>query len=342
MRRLLVSHLDLDGWGSVIVYLYFKEKNRITPELSFDTYMIVDYGWEKLKENVDYVSSFDEVVMADMSVPKEIAEQIRSKGTFLRMFDHHLSSEWLKEDPDSIWDGTRCGTRIFWEDYARKSIKRYPPIIQDFVDRVDAYDCWREDSPLWEDAKGLNAVLYALRDWKALDELSANQGFVDLMLRKFFLYSDKWVWMPKEVRIIEEAQIREENLFKQALESMKVRRDRKGNVFGLILLNSKISIVCSKILKSRPGMDYIICINSYRGINGKLSYRTKKEGFDLNNLMGVHGHAVASGGQVTPVFAKKIWEEDYVPIYIDEPDYDEEQAKLSAGFVFYDQEDVWF
>ena len=340
MKRLLVSHLDLDGWGSVVIYLYFKEKGVLPPELEFDKYMIVDYGWEKLKENIDYVCSFDEVIMADMSVPEDIAKEIRAKGVYLRMFDHHLSSEWLKNDSNSIWDDTRCGTRIFWEDYCLKAIKRYAPILQDFVDIVDTYDCWREDSPLWEEAKGLNAVLYALKNWKAPDEISVNQEFVELMLRKFSLYPEKWVWMPKEQKIIEEAKVREDNLYKQALESMRIRQDRKGRIFGVILLNSKISIVCARILKDKPEMDYIICINSFKGVNGKLSYRTRRPDFDLNSLAGVHGHAVASGGTVLPETAKKIWEDDYVPVYVDEPEYDE--TSDFAEFVYYNQDDVWF
>lgn len=342
MKRLLVSHVDLDGWGSIILYLYFKEKGTSIPELMFDKYMVVDYGWEQTPENIEYIASFDEVLMVDMSASKETAEYIRSKGTYFRMLDHHLSSDWLKEDKDSIWDDTRCGTRIFWEDYVKPVIKRFPPILQDFVSIVDTYDCWREDSSLWNDAKGLNGVLFALRNWKTPDEIEGNSAFIELMLRKFSLYPSGWQWMPKEQKIIEEAQKREDNLFHEAERTMKIRRDRKGRIFGLITLNSKISLVCSRILKSRPEMDYIICINSFRSLNGKLSYRTRREDFDLNCLMGVHGHAVASGGQVTPEFAKRIWEEDYVPIYIDDPEYDEETAKVTSGFVYYNQDDVWF
>ena len=330
-----MSHIDLDGLGSVLVYLYFK--NRNIPGMDFDTYMLLDYGWETIPENISYIASFDEVVMADISAPKEYIDQIRAKGTQVKIFDHHLAAEWLKDDPDSVWDQERSGTRIFWEEYASKILKRYPLVIKQFVYLVDAYDCWREDSPLWEDAKGLNAVLYGLKNFTAGNEIDSNQEFIETMLRKFDLFPNEWTWLPKERRIIQESLRRELELYDQAVKSMKIRIDTKGRAFGVIASGSKISLTCSRILKENPAMDYLICVNSFRGINGKLSFRTKRGDFDLNSLAGVHGHAVAAGAQVLPEFANKIWEEDYVPVYLDELKEELKPGSMTP-FQFYDQD----
>lgn len=316
MKKLIISHIDSDGLGSIIIYLYYKNKN--IKGLDFDSYILFDYGWEQLSENIDYVSSFDEVIMADISAPKEYIDRIRARGTHVRIFDHHLSSEWLKDDPDSIWDTDRCGTRIFWEDYARPLVGRYPRILREYVELVDTYDCWREDSELWSMAKDLNSVVYGLKNYKAGNEIDSNLEFIDTMLRRFELYPNGWEWFAKEKKIIQESLKREEDLYRQATESMRIRVDTKGRFFGLITLPSKISLTCSRILKEKPGMDYIVCINSYRGVNGKLSFRTKREDLDLNTLAGVHGHAAAAGAQVMPEDARKLWEEDYVPVYVDE------------------------
>ena len=334
MRRLLIGHCDLDGWGSILIHLFFKDRY---PELDFTNYMIVDYGWEQVKENISYVCSFSEVIMADMSAPKEVVDLIRSRGTKVTIYDHHLSSEWLKEDPESIWDKERCGTKIFWEEYALKYISRYPKIVQEFVDLVDTYDCWREDSPLWQEAKNLNSVLYSFRDYNATNEIDANRTFVLQVLRKFSVFPN-WTWTEREKELINKSNERENQVYEESLSTMRVRVDKKNRLFGIITIGSKISIVCARILKDNPALDYVICINSFRGISGKLSFRTQRDDFDLNSLAGVHGHPKAAGGTVTPELANRIWTEDYVPEY--EEDVPDKKDSTEAIFSLYDQSKV--
>lgn len=336
MKRLISSHLDVDGLGSIIIYLYFKDKQL--PGLDFDTFMLIDYGWEQIPENIEYMASFDEVIMADISAPKEYIDKIRAKGTHVRIFDHHLSSEWLKDDPDSIWDPERSGTRIFWEEYASKIARRYPIALKQFIYLVDAYDCWREESPLWGEAKDLNSVLYGLKNYSAGNEIDSNKEFIETTLRKLDLFPNEWTWLPKEKKIIQESLKREQELYDQARSGMKLRIDTKERAFGVITLGSKISLVCSRILNDNPALDYIICINSYRGINGKLSFRTKKDDLDLNCFAGVSGHAKAAGAKVTPETADKIWREDFVPVYEDELK-EELKPEDMTPFQFYDQDE---
>ena len=338
MKRILCVHTDLDGLGSVLIYLYFKEK-RVIPGMDFDTYMIIDYGWEQIPENIDYMTSFEEVIMADISAPKEYIDQIRARGTRVRIFDHHLSSEWLKDDSDSVWDKERSGTRIFWEEYARPLVRRYPLALKQFIYLVDAYDSWREDSPLWSEAKDLNSVMYGLKNYNAGNEIDSNKDFIETTLRKLDLFPNEWTWLPKEKKIIQDSLKREQDLYNKAMEEIKIRVDRKERIFGLITLGSKISLVSSKILADNLAMDYLICINSFHGINGKLSFRTRRKDFDLNCFAGVHGHAQAAGAKVTPEMANKIWTEDYVPIYLE--DLERELGPTEdTPFEIYDQDEA--
>lgn len=335
MKRLVGSHLDLDGLGSIVLYKYFQDR---VPEMNFDSFMLIDYGWEQIPENISYMASFDEVILADISAPKEYIDQIRAKGTRVRIFDHHLSAEWLKDDFDSVWDKERSGTRIFWEEYVCKYVRRCPPVIRHFVDLVDAYDCWRENSPLWRDAKGLNSVLYGMKNWKAGNEIDSNREFMDHILRKLDLYPNEWIWMEKEKRLIEEAERREIELYERAEKEMRIRIDDQGKYFAIFPCGSKISLTCSSILKNNPGLDYCVCINSFRGINGKLSFRTKTD-MNLNCFAGVNGHASAAAGQVTPEMADKIWKEDYVPRYREDPDWNE--ADMNSAWKFLDQDAIF-
>lgn len=311
-KRLLCSHVDLDGWGSVLLHLFFK--NRIE-DLNFDSFILLDYGWENDSWNIEYLSKFDEVIMTDISAPKEYIDRIRNSGTIVRIFDHHLASDWLRDDEFSVWDKERSGTRIFWEEYVYPRVKRFPPIISDFIELVDVYDCWRQESPKWDEAVGLNNVLYRLKNWKETNEIDSCSKFVNTVLRKFTVYPEGWQWSGTEKDIIKEAQEKEMELYNKAISEMRIRIDNHDRAFGIITLGSKISLVCSRILNDNPAMDYIICINAFRGINGKLSFRTKKEDLDLNEFVGVHGHANASGAEVTPEVATRIWQEDLVPMY---------------------------
>ena len=171
---------------------------------------------------------------------------------------------------------------------------------------------------MWGEAKDLNSVLYGLKNYKAGNEIDSNKEFIETTLRKLDLFPNEWTWLPKEKKIIQESLKREQELYDQARSGMKLRIDTKERAFGVITLGSKISLVCSRILNDNPALDYIICINSYRGINGKLSFRTKKDDLDLNCFAGVSGHAKAAGAKVTPETADKIWREDFVPVYEDE------------------------
>ena len=71
MKRLLISHIDLDGTGApVIVNLYFKDW--------FDKIILRDYGFEEDEETVALIKTFDEVIIADLSAPEEFIESLRS------------------------------------------------------------------------------------------------------------------------------------------------------------------------------------------------------------------------------------------------------------------------
>jgi hypothetical protein len=62
-------------------------------------------------------------------------------------------------------------------------------------------------------------------------------------------------------------------------------------------------------LNTYKGLDYIIAINSYRGINGKVSVRAQKEGkINVNYLTGIKGHEKAGGGEFPIDFLRDFWE----------------------------------
>jgi len=303
MKRLLISHVDLDGTGApIIVNLYFKNQ--------FDQIILRDYGFEEDEETVNLMKTFDEIIIADLSAPEEFIESFINSGIIVKIYDHHLGASWLDQKDYGIYDENRCGTKIFWEEWAKPQLSRYYPLTDHFVELVDVYDRWQQTNSLWDEAKALNSVLYNKNiNWNEKDSYVKYTPFIDRIINKIKTKS-KWEWSYTEEEYICESIKKENDALNKALSTMKVRFDYKGKKFGIIAIGSKISLVCSEILNQRDDLDYIVCLNLFRGLNGKLSFRTKKDNVDLNELCCCAGHASAAGGQVIPELAEKFWNDD--------------------------------
>lgn len=290
-QKLLISHTDLDGHGSIALAKHF---NSI---LQFNSMISADYGFEENLETWTFVKSFQTIIFSDLSIPKEKAEELRNEGLKVEFYDHHSKADWLKEDQDSSFDLERCGTKIFWQDYIHPRIGRYPAIIDEFVELVDTYDLWKQDSPLWEKAKNLNYVLTGLKNWDEKDPILATQAFYDLFNKKV-QKQKHWEETRQELEIIEKANKREEDVYQKSMKLMQIRIDSKGRTFGVFPINSKISIICSRILQEEENLDYIVAFNTWGGLNGKLSFRSRN-GFNCNDIGVASGHDAAAGGQIS-------------------------------------------
>lgn len=318
MKRLLVTHVDLDGAGPIILYDLFPRL------LKFDRIICKDYGFEQDSSEYEFLTTFEEIIFVDMSIPELTYESLKLNGIKVLFYDHHESSSWLSlKEGIGVWDNTRCGTKIFWEEYVRPQLKRYIPMIDYVVDLIDAYDCWRTNDPLWKEAKNLNSVFYGLKDYREPDEIKALQKFLDITQSKI-TRGIKWFWTEREKVAIDRANAREKEVKDAALQTMKVRKDKEGLTFAIFKAPSKISLVCSSILDERPELDYIICINTYGESLGKLSFRSKKEDFDLNSLACAKGHIGAAGGSLSEENINRLWDEEYCFAYKSYSSYKED------------------
>lgn len=301
MNRILISHIDLDGVGSpVIAKLYFQNY--------FNNIILRDYNFEQNEDDRLLIEQYDEVIIADLSAPEEYINSLINKGIKVQIYDHHLGASWLKDKPYGIYDENRCGTKLFWEEWAKPQLSRYYSLTDDFVELVDVYDRWQQDNPLWEEAKALNSVLYNKDiDWKQPDAFIKYSSFIESMIYKIKKTESHWIWTSIEEGYILDAIKKEKEVYNKAISTMKIREDNRGYKFAIIAISSKISLICSEILKNRPDLDYIICLNLFNGLNGKLSFRTARKDLDLNNFIVCKGHQQAAGGIVIPELAEKFW-----------------------------------
>jgi oligoribonuclease NrnB/cAMP/cGMP phosphodiesterase (DHH superfamily) len=303
--KILVSHVDLDGLGPIILETLFRK------QLGFDAITNIDYGWEEDLNLVGEFSKYKEVVFADMSMSEMQYDWWKATEMDVKVFDHHETAKPLIGKPDCVIDMERCGTKIFFEEYVKPRISRYRPILNEFIDLVDTYDLWKLDSPLWPKALDLNRVMYKYAAWSATDFCNKHSRFINSLLRK--LENDKvFIFTPTELRYIEESKAKEEDAFQRAKKTLKIRRDHWGRKFGVFLAWGKISITASRLLyEDDDGFDYVIAVQDYHDEFGKLSIRSRRGGeFYCTDLSIFNGHIEASGCTITPEQAKAFYEND--------------------------------
>ncbi len=315
--KLLFSHNDLDGVGSILLYKYFN--------LDFDKSMIGDYNFEETKEEQkNEILTYDKVYFTDFCPSEEFLNKLLELNKKVWIYDHHESSLFCKEiKHDNLivfHDLTKSGTKIFYENFIKITLKRVPIIVEQLIELIDTYDCWKIKSELWEEAQNLNRVLYATMNWDT-DSQYVYNDFIVGMLDKMKKYN-KWQWSFEEQRIIKNAKDKEDNVYKKSNEMLQVRKDEKGKMFGLFKASSKISIVCARLLERYSGLDYIICINTFKPEEKKLSIRSL--GFDCTQLQNVYGHKEAAASvfetieEINDFWNGRIWSIRYKGIINDD------------------------
>jgi oligoribonuclease NrnB/cAMP/cGMP phosphodiesterase (DHH superfamily) len=319
-KKAFISHTDLDGHNAITLAMFFNQN------LGFSSFYSRDYGFLLDKEDKDFFLSFDEIIIADLSISPEDFEEFTSKNIHVEIYDHHEAAEYLKEKENCCHDNDRCGTKIFWEEYVIPRIKRFPPIINEFVTLTDIYDLWRIESPLWEDAKALNSILYGMKIYSITDGIKQTNLYYELMMRKF-KFLRNWELLDHEKRLVERAKKREEDMYKKARDTMEIRVDKKGKIFGVFALASKISLVASRILEEEPEIDYLVVINTWGGIQGRLSFRSRSK-INCNDIGVAAGHGSAAGAGVGPDVAIKFLENPKLAFrYEDDKEFDKEDDK---------------
>ena len=299
--KILITHRDLDGIGVIVLRDYFN--------LPFDAVYSWDYGFIEVPEFRKAVYAADEIIIADLSLPEEDYDSLIAAGKHVEVYDHHDTAKWLDKKPLSVHDEERCGTKIFFEEYCLPRVKRYKPIVKQFVELVDIYDRWVLDSSLRKEAENLQRVWTAYANWSCPDTVMQHDRFITQMVKKLENLST-FSWSATEESYIITALRKEDASYNQALNMMKTRVDNRGKVFGVWRAWGRISITASRILRDTDKYDYLICLQDSPDNWGKISLRCLEEKFDVTLLASVGGHIAAGGTTLTSEEATQLWEED--------------------------------
>jgi oligoribonuclease NrnB/cAMP/cGMP phosphodiesterase (DHH superfamily) len=337
MKKLMISHTDLDGYGCFYLAWHFNIYNE------YDEIISLDYGYEEDPAIVEKLKTYNIIHIADHSMTQDLIEELLDLDIEITIFDHHDSSEYLCEidHPNfTIYhDQTRCGTRIYYEEWIKNNCPKLDltTILDEFVILVDTYDLWKDEEDLWEESVNLNNAFQGIQVWSEANGLLRCKPYFDILDRKLRSDFSHWYWTRKEKETIERANKRIQENYIKATKQISLREDQKGNVFGVFALPSKISLVASMILKSEKFkfLDYIIVANTFGGLNGRMSARSRN-GFDCTQLKAFKGHKAAAGGEVSPDLLKDIMENpNYVPLHEDEI----EAIETEDSFIIFNAED---
>lgn len=288
-----ISDSDLDGNGCRVLSEYFIEpiSEGIVYYNTGDR-DLPDFNFEVAKEA-------DVVVFTDLIPPTLEFYRKINKHSYIYIFDHHKTArDELGELKNYFFDDTICGTKIYY-NFLSEDIN-VKPIVKEFVDLVDTYDCWRRETDLWISAKRLHNVLWGSVNWRTFDYETDTERFllfIENQLRKFDTFSS-FRFLESEAKIFNRAEKKEQDNIKEAKKNLQIRFDNEGNKYGYTQCTSKLSIVLSTILDENLDLDYIVGYSTWDSSNIKMSIRSQKEDFDVTKIaekFGGGGHKSASG-----------------------------------------------
>jgi len=283
----LVTHKNcLDGAACAILFMraggakenivFTVPTHNATDEIAMD----LIYNWE------------DPIIFADISVSKQVADNIDNLRSDVTLIDHHKSANELIKYPWAVIDrhNKNCGSKIFlgWLQLNSYLLN----IINEkmFVDVVDDVDRW-----IWENSKSrdISTLFHAYEQDLFIDRFYKNLS-LDLSdtERAIILIEDC-----KRDRYVEE-KLNQVTVFTKRINDKKYR-------IGIIDSNRHQSLLGNKMCNSIDlDIDFAIIVGSRT-----LSFRAKGDNFDVSQiaeLNGGGGHKSASGCPINKVLGKPI------------------------------------
>lgn len=319
-QKVLISHVDLDGYGSIILGLLTSQFDVIfacTRQAFTDTFKL-------------QLSRAKVIYICDLCPPESWFDMKN-----LHVYDHHPNSSPLLKQPSIakriFIDTSRCGTRLFYEEQAKPILetlitkpKPIPAIstlwksyktndfniktIDDFVYLVDTFDRWLNDTPDFSIAIDLQkAFLSSLNEFNPhyrsiilINQHVTNHGrkFIIWLINKltsenFRAIDSTWKYHLDQV---DDLIIRRYKVISKDLETNKlqIRLDEDGHKY---IIFNKVTIYdhtfVTHYLLEHMDIDYVICNYGDQPMD-KRTGSARSISFDLTQLkryMGGHEHA---------------------------------------------------
>lgn len=287
MKVMRFSHVDLDGWGSIVILRrFYEEVFGIVP-----VHKTVNYGFEEDPTVLDSILASDVVFFTDISFSKEFAIKmntlVEEYGKKIILLDHHKTAKDTLEELNYDWitiNTQRCGTLLTY-DYCneicrmigkRNVLKGY----KYFAEIVNGYDLW-----LHLDYNSTRMqFLWANCDHEYFVNRFTNEPFTG-------------TFTDDEEEIILASELILENSKKIAEDKLIIDKDIDGLVFGITSKPQFYSLVSTEIMKNHPEIDYLV-FNDGKS----LSFRSNRmDILWICEMLGGGGHERACGATLPNV-----------------------------------------
>ena len=283
----LFTHTDLDGVGCEILGKLAFGENINIERCNYENIN------DNVKKSLKDANKYDKIFITDISVNKEVADELNNISNKVVLLDHHKTALWLNEysyatvQTEDETVGKLCGTYLFYE-YLKKNHEEFNDThaLKLFVDYVRMYDTWE-----WKD-KYNNIFPKRLNDLMYMDGF---HEFIDKMIYR----------LGNNYPIFDDKDILKLDIEQKNIDSYVVQKNKTlivndnlfpGYTVGITFADKYISELGNELCELHPDLDFIVLINIDLLT---VSYRTVKD-IDLSDIAkkyGGGGHPKASGSR---------------------------------------------
>ena len=188
MKKILITHTDLDGTGCAIV---FKKKY---PDISveFRNYDTIN---ERAKELYDEKEKYEKIFFADIiPTDREIGNKLVNDDKFV-LIDHHITQDYLKGK--RTYNTDFCGAYLsaiylfgnIEENYDLENTS-LSEIEKSFIYSIDAWDTWKLKSKFRENGERLNLLCFYFNlenfteQYQNFDEIKGDNAIIAEVLER--------------------------------------------------------------------------------------------------------------------------------------------------------------
>lgn len=297
----IITDADFDGVSSHII-----AKLHLEPIVKTFLYTLT-YDRSMSEFNIEFANKSEIIIFVDIAPTVELYKQLLNNKKEVYIFDHHITSYTELQsivENNYFFTEEKCGAKIFFDEITKGQRKR--KVEFQYIQLVDTYDRWQQQSLLWKNASKLQDIMYEYVNWYD-DRLTDNDKYIpyiEVQIDKILNAKNFYFTVYEEKLAIQAENKRKKNL-EAARKSLKIRKDNSGNKYGYFECNSKLSTIGNIILNEYSDLKYVIghstFLEVYKHIpNGKISLRSN-DGFDVNLIAEVWsggGHPQSSGADI--------------------------------------------